>query len=47
MTATASMCSRCWYNFNKVVDAPGYWRFEAYLDGQKVLEEQLKVLAGE
>jgi len=37
----------CWYNFNKVADAPGYWRFEAYLDGEKVLEEQLRVVAGE
>jgi len=37
----------CWYNFNKVVDTPGYWRFEAYLDGQKVLEEPLRVVTGQ
>jgi len=37
----------CWYDFNKIVDTPGYWRFETYLDGQKIFEKQLRVIAGE
>ncbi|WP_293146499.1 MULTISPECIES: serine/threonine-protein kinase [unclassified Microcoleus] len=33
----------CWYNFQKD-DKPGNWKFEFYLDGQKVVQNSFKVL---
>jgi len=33
-----------WYNINKYMDKPGEWKFEIYLDGQKMTEEHLTVL---
>ncbi|MEG3970205.1 serine/threonine-protein kinase [Microcoleus sp. T2B6] len=33
----------CWYNFKKD-DKPGNWKFEFYLDGQKVTQNSFKVL---
>ncbi len=34
----------CWYSFDPITDAPGIWRFEAFIDGVKLVEEKLKVL---
>jgi hypothetical protein len=33
----------CWYNFKKN-DKPGNWRFEFYLDNQRVAQNSLEVL---
>jgi serine/threonine protein kinase len=33
----------CWYNFQKG-DKPGNWKFEFYLDGQKIVQSSFKVL---
>ena len=44
LTTTADRLNTwCWYNF-KNDDKPGNWQFEFYLDGQKVVQNSLKVL---
>lgn len=32
-----------WHDFDQSKDKPGTWRFEVYLDGQKVIEKNLEV----
>lgn len=34
-----------WYDFNPRTDAAGRWKFEVYLNGRKMVEEYLDVLA--
>lgn len=34
-----------WYDFNPRTDAAGRWKFEVYLNGRKMVEEYLEVLA--
>jgi serine/threonine protein kinase len=44
LTTTADRLNTwCWYNF-KNDDKPGNWQFEFYLDGQRVVQNNLKVL---
>ena len=44
LTTTADRLNTwCWYNF-KNDDKPGNWQFEFYLDGQRVVQNSLKVL---
>ena len=33
-----------WYDFNRYRDKPGTWRFEVFLDHEKVMEKDLEVL---
>ena len=34
-----------WHDFDQSRDKPGTWKFEIYVDGQKVIEENLRVLS--
>ncbi|UCF15388.1 MAG: hypothetical protein JSW59_18440, partial [Phycisphaerales bacterium] len=43
-TANPSMCNTwSWHDFDQSKDDPGTWRFEVYLDDQKVIEKTLEV----
>jgi hypothetical protein len=47
-TITASVAEGkawCWYDFNRTTDQPGNWRFNFFVDNQRVGQKTLVVSA--
>ncbi len=43
-TVNPTLCNTwSWHDFDQIKDKPGTWKFEIYIDGQKVIEENLLV----